>query len=270
MEATLGVELLEEGTVGRSGRQPLRGGLEGQLDNDHGRETKHRDPAASVSADTASLRRSFAAVPLLRQLPAAAVDELWHSSRPRFTPGGATIIEQGARSDRLILLLAGRASSVASTSDGRAVLLGTWTAPAAIDKVATFSASPHPGTIVAAEPTWWCTLPREVVEDLLDRHPDARRHAMSLVAEAARQARESFIMSTRPSVSRLATWLLAAEHDPILLPRPQDQLAQRLGMTRVTLNRALHHLATAEVIALDGGKVTIQDRRRLQAIADGA
>lgn len=210
-------------------------------------------------------------MPLLQLLPAGAVDELWRSSRPRCTPRGGTIVEQGASADRLIVLLAGRATSVADTAGGRSVLLGSWTAPAAMDKVATFSAGPHPGRIVAAEPTWWCVLPRETVEDLLDRHPDARRHAMSLVAEAARQARESFIMSTRPSVSRLATWLLAAaEPGPIVIPRPQDQLAQRLGMTRVTLNRALHHLATAEVIALAGGEVTIQDRRRLQAIANGA
>lgn len=257
--------------MGGSGRQTLRGGFEGQFDNDHGDEARHDVRSPAVSADTDELRRRLGAVPLLQRLPDAAVDEFWRDSRPRFTPAGGTIVEQGAPADRLILLLAGRASSVASTVGGRSVLLSTWTAPAAMDKVATFSTSPHPGTIVAAEATWWCAVPRDAVDDLLDRYPEARRHAMSLVAEAAAQARESFVMSTRPSVSRLATWLLDVEEDgSVVLPRPQDQLAQQLGMTRVTLNRALHHLAKAEVVALDGRKAAVQDRRRLRAIADGA
>lgn len=158
-----------------------------------------------------------------------------------------------------------------TTIGGRSVVLDTWTAPAALDKVATFSGRPHPGTLVVPAPAWWCALSLAVMTKLLDRHPDVRWHVLSVVAEAASRARTSFVdVATRPSLSRLAAWLLAtSEQDEAVLPRPQEQLAHRLGMTRVTLNRALNHLVKAGILRLDGSTVTIQDSHKLRAVADG-
>ncbi len=205
-------------------------------------------------------------------MPADAVEELWRASTRRHTPTGGTLVEQGADADHLILLLTGRATSNNHTARGRSVVLDAWTAPAALDKVVTFSGGPHPGTIVATEAAWWCAVPGRTVDEILDRYPAARRHALRLVATSARRARSSFVdAATRPSLARLAEWLLtSARHDEAALPRPQDQLAHQLGMTRVTLSRGLHHLARADVITVGRHAVTIRDRVRLQRFADQA
>ncbi len=205
-------------------------------------------------------------------MPTDAVEELWRASTRRHTPTGGTLIEQGADADHLILLLTGRATSTNHTAHGRSVVLDAWTAPAALDKVVTFSGGAHPGTIVAAEAAWWCAVPRRAVDGILDRYPGARRHVLRLIATSARQARSSFVdVATRPSLGRLAGWLIAsARHDEAPMPRPQDELAHHLGMTRVTLNRGLHHLVRAGVITVERQMVTIRHRERLQGFADQA
>jgi CRP-like cAMP-binding protein len=74
-------------------------------------------------------------------------------------------------------------------------------------------------------------------------------------------------VATRPSISRLAAWLLVtARTDRATLPRPQDRLAHELGMTRVTLNRCLHRLVEANIITLDGQTVTVRDPSQLQRL----
>ena len=223
----------------------------------------------SVSADTSVLRRRFGAVPLLHRLPVDAVDELWRDVTLRCTPAGGTIAPQGSPSEHLILLLTGHATLTAATPQGRLVVLEAKAAPAALDKVATFSGQPHFGTLVADETTCWCALPRRVLDKLLDHHPEARHHVLGMVAQAASQARSSFIdMSTQPSLARFARWLLeTSQNNEVTLPRPQEQLAHRLGMTRVTLNRALHGLAQADIITICRQTVTILDTGRLRRVA---
>lgn len=224
----------------------------------------------SVSADTSVLRRRFGAVPLLHRLPVDAVDELWRDVTLRCTPAGGTIATQGSPSEHLILLLTGHATLTAASPQGRLVVLEAKAAPAALDKVATFSGQPHCGTLVADETTCWCALSRTVLEKILDRHPEARNHVLSLLAQAAGQARSSFIdMSTRPSLARLARWLLETSHNSeATLPRPREQLAHRLGMTRVTLSRALHGLAQADIITIRRQTVIILDTDRLRQVAN--
>jgi CRP-like cAMP-binding protein len=226
---------------------------------------------SAVSADPADLRRRFGAVPLLKALPAEAVDELCCTARPRRTPAGGAIVGQGASAERLILLLTDHATSRADTAQGRSVVLETWTAPAALDKVVVFSGQPHPATVAATEDAWWCTVSREVLDGVLDRLPHARRHVVTLVAESARRARSSFLdVSSRSSLARIAAWLLESSNgDRAALPHPQDRLAHQLGMTRVTLNRGLHRLARTQTIALHRHTVVIRDREGLRGLAAG-
>lgn len=47
------------------------------------------------------------------------------------------------------------------------------------------------------------------------------------------------------------------------IPLTQDDLASFAGATRATANRALRALATAEVISLARGRITVVDHERL-------
>lgn len=168
------------------------------------------------------------------------------------------------------MLLTGSATSTVDTANGRSIVLDSWTAPAVLDKVVTFSGGHHPGSITATSDAWWCPLARKALDVLLDRHPAARHHVLTLLARSASRARDSFVdAATRSSLSRLATWLLVTAQDgQAMLPRPQDRLAHQLGMTRVTLNRCLRHLAEVNALTRNGQTVTLSDRSQLQFLAD--
>lgn len=143
--------------------------------------------------------------------------------------------------------------------------------PAVIDKVTMLTATRHPASVTLDEPSTWCMLPLPAVRAAIGGSSAAQGHALASVADSARQARESFVdVAVRSTTERLATWLLVSAEAgvAIRIPRPQDRLALQLGMTRVSLNRALHRLVGEQVIELCGSSVSIRDAARLRVIAN--
>lgn len=89
--------------------------------------------------------------------------------------------------------------------------------------------------------------PRTRFEELVDDVPAVRRHVLRLLAEHARHQQERFAdAATLPVEARPATWLLtqaaASGQARAELPGTQQDLADLLGTTRVTVNRLLARL----------------------------
>jgi len=134
-----------------------------------------------------------------------------------------------------------------------------------------FAESEHPGYIQADTAVTWYMLPVPIVRSSLEASPSAHQHALSQLAAVASSARHRFVdVAVRSSGSRLARWLVVSSDVGVALkiPRPQDRLAQQLGMSRVTLNRALHRLAAQRVIEFNGSSVVILDEEGLRDLAD--
>ena len=82
---------------------------------------------------------------------------------------------------------------------------------------------------------------------LVDSAPSARRHVLRVFADQARREQKRFAASgTLRSEARLAAWLLeqagAASDGYVTMSGTQESLADLLGVTRVTINRALTRL----------------------------
>jgi CRP/FNR family transcriptional regulator, cyclic AMP receptor protein len=74
--------------------------------------------------------------------------------------------------------------------------------------------------------------------------------------------------ATLPAVARVAAWLHAQEPAGRIVWRgSQEELAWALGLSRVTVNRALGRLAGAGVVAVTRHGVVVQDRERLAEFA---
>ncbi len=227
--------------------------------------------AGAVSTDTADLHEIFVTVPLFAAMPPNLRNDLWDRVRVREAQRGDILISQGSATDLLHVLLHGEASSISVTRLGRSVSLARWTAPMIIDKVTMFTESFHPASVVADTSATWCVFPFASVQSALAASPSAQQHALARVAFAARDARESFVdAAVRSSTARLARWLVVTMDVgvEIRLPQPQERLALQLGMTRVTLNRALHGLEGEGVIELDGPAVVVTDAKSLRLLAD--
>jgi CRP-like cAMP-binding protein len=196
-------------------------------------------------------------VPLFAPLPDAGLRRLWDTSVPRHYATGEILRAQGTPADHLLVLLSGGTAASATTAAGRVVRFGTWHAPCALDKVALLDGAGHTATYTALTPCTVRAVPRARFTALLDDSTAVRAHVLRLLAAQARAHQHRLTdTATLPCEARLAAWLLNASATGATpttgaasttgafatLPGGQRELADLLGVTRVTVNRALSRL----------------------------
>jgi CRP/FNR family transcriptional regulator, cyclic AMP receptor protein len=216
----------------------------------------------SVSLDTVSDWRSLARIPLLGMLTEVRLRMLWARSRPRHCAAQEVLLSAGDPATHLLLLLQGRVAATVTTVAGRIVHFGEFAAPCALDKVAVIDGGGHTATLTALTACAVRSLPRDLVHALIDSAPATRRHVLRVLADHARreQARfaATFALSTE---ARLAAWLLEqagrTSDGRVTLPGSQEGLADLLGVTRVTISRALARLRRDGLILVGRGRVDI-------------
>ncbi|AXE86328.1 cAMP receptor protein [Streptomyces sp. Go-475] len=205
----------------------------------------YRAIQTGVGVDTHGWRR-LRDVPLFARLPDAGLIALWDGSVPRRYAAGEVLRAQGAPADHLLVLLSGSTAASAATANGRVVRFGTWSGPCALDKVALLDRAGHTATFTAVGQCAVRAVPRARFMALLDDSAAVRAHVLRLLAAQARAQQERLTDTVAlPCEARLAAWLLHAAADGgrvVCLPGSQQGLADLLGVTRVTVNRALSWL----------------------------
>ncbi|WLW54594.1 Crp/Fnr family transcriptional regulator [Streptomyces sp. YU58] len=200
-------------------------------------------------------------VPLFAALPDGDLGALWSASVPRRYDSGETLRVQGAPAHHLLVLLEGRTAASATTAGGRVVGFGTWAAPCALDKVALLDGAGHTATYTAVSPCTVRAVPRARFTALLDDSAAVRAHVFRLLAAQARAQQDRLTDTVAlPCEARLAAWLLErqATAGEVDLPGGQRELADLLGVTRVTVNRALSRLRHDGLIRwTDPGRIRI-------------
>jgi CRP/FNR family transcriptional regulator len=226
--------------------------------------------ALSVSPDTPDARRAFDALPLLAPLDAARRDTVWRRSVPVSFDRGALLFRQGEPASSLVVVLRGRVEGRVDTGSGRTVTVATWNAPSTLDKVAALGSGRHTCSAYATEDCSGRSITRAVLEELVEDVPALRRHVLHVLAAQAQTAQRSFVdAATLSTGARLARWLLDAADGSttVRLAGSQAQLGLELGVTRVTLHRALRQLAADGMVAVDGRTVQLLAPEHLLARA---
>jgi CRP/FNR family transcriptional regulator, cyclic AMP receptor protein len=217
--------------------------------------------ATSVSADTAPIWQQLSAVPMLAVLPGATLESLWQRSAGYHTAAGDVLYRQGEPATHLVVLLSGAVTARIDTAAGRVVAIGSWTAPAALDKVALLDGRRHTATLHARTDCYWRAIARADIEALITDVPLVRRHVLHVLAQQVTTTQQRFVAAaTLPADARLSRWLLeraATEGTELTLDSSQEDIARHLGVTRVTLNRALRSLVKDELIRVRHARVTL-------------
>jgi CRP/FNR family transcriptional regulator len=228
----------------------------------------------SVSTDTAPDWLSLAEIPLLAAVRHGQLRALWSASLPRRYATRQVLRNVGDPATHLLLLLRGRVAATATTSAGRVIRFGDFAGPCALDKVALIDGRGHTATLTALTPCAVRSLPRDLFLTLVDTAPSARRHVLRVLADHARRQQNRFAATaTLRTEARLAAWLLdeaaAAANSRVTLPDTQESLADLLGVTRVTINRALTRLRRDGLIAVQCRAVDILAPELLRLRAGG-
>lgn len=216
-----------------------------------------------------SLRR----VPLFAVLSPSRLQELATRLPLGDVVAGEVVAHGGHSANQLVVLESGTLTAAQDTRDGVRVRLSTVTGQCVVDKAATLGAGTHTATWTAATPCRVARLPAADLRRLIDQEPALRDHVLRhLSGEVDRQRRSRVRSASSSSLAQVAEWLAAAQRTAggtVHLIGGQQGLGEELGLSRVTVNRALRALVAAGAIRVRPGEVDLVDAHGVALAGDG-
>lgn len=213
---------------------------------------------------------SLGSVPALRVLSAPAREAVVRDSRPVRFGTGAVVRPYGEPARSVLVVLSGTVVAAHLSSSGAQMWPERWTGPVLADKPAVLGGGVPPSGLVALTAVTARLLPRQRFLRLLDEEPAFREHVLRRLARDALDSRRRLAQATTlPAAGRVAAWLGAQDPaDRVAWRGSQEQLARMLGMSRVSVNRALTKLAGAGAVRMTDRGIVVGDRGRLGLIAE--
>jgi CRP/FNR family transcriptional regulator, cyclic AMP receptor protein len=203
----------------------------------------------------------LAAVPLFVSLDATRLDVLAARSTSRAVAAGDVVAVCGAPADHLIVVETGALTATREHVDGRRLRLGEFPAPCAVDKVAVLDGGGYSATWIATVPSAVLLVPASAVRAVVEDVPAVRRHVLAHLAGQVRERQDDLVRTAfGDAVTRTAGWLVRAAAGAgtrVELPGAQQGLAETIGVTRVSVNRALRTLAGEGLVLVEPGAVRI-------------
>jgi CRP/FNR family transcriptional regulator, cyclic AMP receptor protein len=256
---------------------------EGQLDTDHdadGNPHHQRALYQAILEDMKSPGRHLAAaadlarVPMLAQVTGERMRRLAAAHPVRDFTAGSVLLHQGAPTTHLLIMLDGQASAVVDHPGGDRSRYPLMAGPCVIDKAAVLAAGTYPATWMATTPGRALILSAPVFWTLLRQEPTVREHVLRYLARQVGHGRHALAArAAGTAVSRLAHWLWAASESgaapAVCLPAGQQGLAEELGLSRVTVNRALRQLARTGIISVRPRAIVVLDPAKLGGAGAG-
>lgn len=200
----------------------------------------------------------LADVPLLATLDQERLARLSAAAPARTVEAGTVLAVRGEPAGRLIVVETGGVTATHETASGRRLRLGEFPAPCAVDKAAVLDGAGHTATWLTTARSRVRLVPAAELFALVDDVPAARRHVLAHLARRLRDQQDDLVRtSVADGVTRTAAWLVRAATRRVVLPGAQQGLAESIGMTRVSVNRALRTLAEEGLVAVEPGAVVV-------------
>lgn len=209
------------------------------------------------------VKAALASRPLFAALTDATIGRLAAAARRQRLAKGQSLFEQGDPSDAVYVVMAGQVAVGTVGAEGEETHFADLTAGAVFGEMAVIDGGPRTAGITAVSATEVLRLPGAVFIDALSTEP---AFALSVLQDVIGKLRAADIRLEDRSVlsfdRRLAKFLdEMATADTIELT--QAQIAERLGVSRESVNRRLKALEDIGAVALGRGRVIVKDRALL-------
>lgn len=211
--------------------------------------------------------------PLFTALDDAAAASLRSSMEIVKLSKGATLFSEGDEGDHLYVIAEGKLKLGTSSGDGRENLLSVLGPGEMFGELSLFDPGPRTSTATAITDVRLLSLGHNKVIPWVTQHPQVALHLLARLAQRLRRTNEvvgDLVFSDVPG--RVAKALIdlgerfGKETDEGLYVHhdlTQEELAQLVGASRETVNKALADFAGRNWIRLDGRAVLIIDLERL-------
>lgn len=186
---------------------------------------------------------------------------------------GAVIFKEGEQGDSLYIVLAGKVKIGRKSADGRENLLAVMGPSDQFGELSLFDPGPRTSTASALTDIRVARLPKSALRPWLTDRPDLAERLLRVIARRLRRTNNivaDLIFTDVPG--RVAKALLSLskqfgqqEGDNLRVTHDltQEELAQLVGASRETVNKALADFAQRSWLRLEGKSVIILDAERL-------
>ena len=191
----------------------------------------------------------------------------------RFDPG-TTIFHEAEVTDRVVVLLEGRAKVATFTEDGKEVVLGVRDPGDLLGEFSALDGKPTSANVIAMEPVEALVVEVGSFKEWLTAHPAAALLLLETVLARLRDAdRKRVEFSAYDTVARVARRLFELAERfgedtgagvEIKLPMTQDELAAWTGASRVGVSQALKALRERGWIETRRRAITVLDMEALK------
>lgn len=219
------------------------------------------------ASDAERIRR----IPLFRNMQDDSFERLVASGYLQRFPDHVVLVHEGEWPDFLHIIVEGAVEQYASHGD-RETTLSIIGPPAAFILAAVVLDRPYLKSVRTLKPSLIVLIPAEDVREVFVQDPAfARATLRELAARYRAIVKDLKNMRLRPSIERLASWILRANADAggtgeFILPMEKRALASQLGMRPENLSRNFAELARYGV-KVNGRRIRIEKPAALEQLA---
>jgi CRP/FNR family cyclic AMP-dependent transcriptional regulator len=211
---------------------------------------------------------------LFRGIDRDAVATLTRELKPVSFRRGHTIFVEGQSGDELYIIVTGKVKIGRRSRDGRENLLAILGPSDVFGELSVFDAGPRTSTVTAVTAVSAVTMDRDALRAWMSAHPEIGEQLLRVLARRLRDTSDNLadlIFTDVPG--RVAKLLLqlaqrfGVPHDDeairVAHDLTQEEIAQLVGASRETVNKALSDFVERGWIRLQGKCVIILDQPRL-------
>jgi CRP/FNR family transcriptional regulator, cyclic AMP receptor protein len=215
----------------------------------------------------------LAGVPLFAALDAESAVSLEATMTTRKVPRGHVVFAEGDPGDRLFVILDGKVKISRAAPDGRENLLALLGAGEMFGELSLFDPRPRTASAITVTTSTLASLDHDDLRPLLFERPGVAVQLLKALAQRLRRTNEAMADLVFTDVpGRVAKALLdlsakfGVPEDGATRVRhdlTQEELAQLVGASRETVNKALSEFAHRGWLQIDGRSVLLLDPDRL-------
>jgi CRP/FNR family transcriptional regulator len=215
----------------------------------------------------------LASVPLFAALDPDAADALAAAMGTRQLERGHVVFREGEAGDRLFVILDGKVKISRAATDGRENLLVVLGPGEMFGELSLFDPGPRTATATAVTESRLASLDHDDLRPLLLERPGVAVNLLQALAQRLRRTNEAMadlVFSDVPGRVAKALLELAekfgdieADGTRVRHDLTQEELAQLVGASRETVNKALSEFANRGWLRIEGRSVLLLDAPRL-------
>src|SRR5918995_601299 len=189
---------------------------------------------------------------IFQGLSEEAVDPVASRLETITLPRGRVIFSEGEPGDSMYIVMTGKIKLSRRSPDGRENVLAVMGPSDQFGELSVFDPGPRTATATAVTDVKLARMPQSMLRPWIEAHPEIGEQLLRVLARRLRRTNDSV-------ADLIFTEGLRVKHD-----LTQEELAQLVGASRETVNKALADFVHRGWIQLQGKSVVVLDEERLR------